>query len=165
MDHRSALIGAASVAGVVVAGILAIGASVGLLHGSDSGAIGQLAANDVTSTREIVDVAGRSTGGAQEFLVQPAGSIVLAVPDGELRLVDVRLNPGWLWRERATSPAELHVDLTDGRQVYEFTALLSGSGDIVASFDETTGVSAASQRTTSDDHSENLEHEGRDDDD
>jgi len=50
-------------------------------------------------------------------------------------------------------------------EINERKSKLLGSGDIVASFDDATAVSAVSQLTPADDHGENEAHEGRDDDD
>jgi hypothetical protein len=55
MARRSALISAASLAGVALAGVASIGASLGLLRSSDRAPVGDLSA-EMASTRDVQGV-------------------------------------------------------------------------------------------------------------
>lgn len=165
MVHRTALIGAASVAGVVMAGVIAIGASIGLLQSSDSGAIGTLTA-DASAPARVVDVYVDDTlpnGGPQEFLVDAAGSVSITGGDGILRLADVSPNPGWQWELTQSSPTDLRVDFTDGARTFGFVATLAPDGSVAARVDETVLQAQPAQTQREDD--DEAEHEGREDDD
>jgi hypothetical protein len=160
------LIGAASLAGVVLAGVVAVGASVGLLQSSDSGAIGTLAADTASPTR-VVDVYVDDTianGKSQDFLVDVAGTVSLIGRDGVLRLADVGPNHGWQWELSQSSPTALRVDFTNGARTFEFAAALGRDGAITARVDET-ALEAQPPVVASSRYDDDEEHEGRDDDD
>jgi hypothetical protein len=179
MARRRALISAASLAGVVVAGVAAISASLGLLRSSDQGPIGDLSA-EMASTRDVQGVVEEQAGSGepQEFLVDVAGSVSLVDDDGILRLEGVSPTPGWDWRSRQSSATELEVELTDGTTTFAFRASLGADGTISARVDEVVPEPAAiggspaasgSQQVQNGDEDpiehEAIEYEGGDEDD
>lgn len=177
MNHRPALIGAASLAGVVLAGVAAVGANLGILGNADSGSIGELSAANVATTEpQIVDVYVDDTGSpqsanAQEFAVDAAGTVSLLQDGNGFRLDQVQPNPGWSWARTRASAAELEVDFRSGSATYAFIAVLNPDGTIAARVDQpriepTPAPTSARHDDEGDrDGDSNDEHEGRDDDD
>ncbi|MDY7105771.1 MAG: hypothetical protein S0880_31690 [Actinomycetota bacterium] len=122
MEHRTALATAGSVVGIVVAGITAIGANVGILDSGDDG-IGELSAAEITTettaapdddgipvsttasstvdapvtTAAAPTTAAPTTAAApvERFTVGPAGTVSVSRSGAALTVTDVGANPGW----------------------------------------------------------------------
>jgi hypothetical protein len=185
VNHRTALIGAASLAAVVVAGVAAVGANLGILGTTDPGPIGELsAANLATAEPQTVDAgvedAGPGVAGGQQFTVGSAGAVWLLSEGTDLQIDRVQPNSGWSWASSPASPGEVRVDFSSGAHRVAFVAVRNADGTITARADE---LAAGPDQTSSsvhpddgdddshrdddsdDDDRSGEEHEGRDDDD
>jgi hypothetical protein len=188
---RTSLITAVAIAGVVVAGAVAVGANIGILNAADDSDIGNLsAAGDlIPADTQVVDVyldeptspttattlSTQDAAVAQEFAVDAAGTVAVVPTPGGLRLGDVVANPGWAWSLAQADSSALSVTFTDGVRTLEFTASIGPDGTITAAVEEPiVAVSPAASVDDDDDYSdddheddehEEDEHEGGDDDD
>jgi hypothetical protein len=180
MNHRTALVGAATLAVVVMAGVAAVGANLGILGTTDRGPIGELsAANLPTTESQTVDVDTQSPGpggtGAQQFTVGAAGEVWLLLDGSGLQIDKVQPNPGWRWVSSPASPGEVRVEFESGAHRVAFGAVLNADGTITARADELApSPSIHPDDSDRDDRSDDdgddddrggEEHEGRDDDD
>ncbi len=166
LTRRTSLISAGAIAGVLVAGTIAVGANIGILSAADDTELGSLsAAADLgladggtggpttkpagaTSTPTSTPVGtGASVPGSaqpQEFAVDAAG-IVAVVPTAEgIRLGPVVANEGWRWSSSQSSPSAIDLTFTDGTRVLEFSASIASDGSITAAVVEPTGASTTS---------------------
>ena len=88
MKHRTALITAGSIAAVVFAGAIAVGANLGILTVADSRPVGQLSAASVVQTRAPAPTiasqpaqafaAATKAAGSQKYIIKKAGSVKVA---------------------------------------------------------------------------------------
>ena len=195
MAHRKALVAAAAVAAVLVAGAVAVGANVGILDGGNGG-LGELSAASASSSgptavasavRSSPADASATSGVQQTFEVDEAGSVTLTSDGPLLSLDSVRPADGWSWTTDQRSDSELSVELTDGARTLVLVASADGGGEIRARVEDGSAASdtpAAAvsgsqddreheereheEREHGDDHREDDEHheyEGHDDDD
>jgi hypothetical protein len=191
---RTSLITAAAIAGVVLAGTVAVGANIGILSAADDSDIGNLsAAGDlIPANTQVVDVyldeasttttdtATLDSAVAQEFAVDAAGTVAVIPAAAALRLGDVAANPGWTWSLAQSDASALAVTFTDGVRTLVFTAVLGPDGTITAAVEEpivsVSSIVPTAQGEYEDDddeyeddddeyEDEDEEHEGRDDDD
>jgi hypothetical protein len=182
VNHRTALIGAASLAAVVVAGVAAVGANLGILGAIDHGPIGELSAANLMTTEPptigaAVEDPGRPAADGQPFTVGSAGAVWLLSDGTDLQIDRVQPNPGWSWTSSPASPGEVRVDFSSGGHRVAFLAVHNADGTITARADELArGPAQTSPSNHSDDDSDwdddgddddrsGEEHEGRDDDD
>jgi hypothetical protein len=140
MRHRTALITAGSIALVVFAGAVAVGANLGILNAADSRPFGKLsAAADVQTTgSEVVHVyAGEKRQvGPQPYIIKKAGTVSVAATKKSLRLADVTTRPGWTWTLTQTTDSKLTVTFKSSTTTYTFLATLDRDGTIVARVDK-----------------------------
>lgn len=140
MGHRTALITAGSIALVVFAGAVAVGANLGILNAADSRPFGKLsAAADVqTATPEVVRVfvSEKSPTEPQKYVIKRAGTVSVAATKKSLRLADVTAKPGWKWTLAQTTDSKLTVTFKSSTTTYTFLAALDRHGAIVARVDK-----------------------------
>lgn len=140
MAHRTALITAGSIAIVVFAAAVAIGANLGILSVADSRPVGKLSASAVvqTSASPMAPVSARSPKAAvtQKYIIKKAGTVSVAASRGGLRLVDVAARRGWRWALAQTTVRKLTVTFRSHAHTYTFVAVLGRHGAIVARVDE-----------------------------
>jgi hypothetical protein len=140
MGHRTALFTAGSIALVVFAGAVAVGANLGILNAADSRPFGKLsAAADVRTTGpEVVHVYADAKRPAepQKYVVKGAGTVSVATAKKSLRLADVTTRPGWTWSLSQTADSKLTVTFKSATTTYTFLATLQRDGAIVARVDK-----------------------------
>jgi hypothetical protein len=144
MKHRTALITAGSIAAVVFAGAIAIGANLGILTVADSRPVGQLTAATVAQTSAPlptqqyagVKAAGAGkTADAQKYIIKKAGSVKVAFSKKNVRLVDVTAKRHWTWKLTQTGDKKLTVTFTHGSDTYTFVAAIGDHGKLTAKVD------------------------------
>jgi len=140
MAHRTALVAAGSIAIVVFAGAVAIGANLGILSVADSRPIGKLSAATMLPTSGL-KVAATPTPTAtatvpQQYVIKNAGAVSVTAGENGLRLVDVSAGPGWKWALAQTANGRLTVTFRSRSLTYKFLAVLGRNGTIVARVDQ-----------------------------
>lgn len=140
MAHRTALIAAGSIAVVIVAGTLAVGANLGILNAADSHPVGKLsAATSLTvptpPAATVTPVATVAAPVPQQYLIKQAGSVSVTVGKSGVRLSDVSALRGWKWALAQTSDSRLKVTFKRKSAVYTFVAVRGPHGSIVARVD------------------------------
>jgi len=142
MKHRTALITAASIAAVVFAGAIAVGANLGILTVADSAPVGQLspatvAAAQTTTPPPTHQLAAVKTAAPsnQQYLIKKAGAVKVRFSKTNLRLADVRANKHWSWTLSQASDTKLTVTFKHGSDTYTFAAQLSPHGKVTAKVD------------------------------
>ena len=140
MGHRAALITAGSIALIIFAGAVAVGANLGILNAADSRPFGKLsAAADVQTTApEVVRVyaSEKTPTEPQQYVIKGAGTVSVAATKHSLRLADVTARPGWKWTLAQTADPRLTVTFKSSTATYTFVATLDGKGAIVARVDK-----------------------------
>ena len=140
MVHRTALITAGSIAAVVFAGAIAVGANLGILNVADSRPVGKLSASVAPPTigSKVVRVyAGdKKVTRTQKYIIKKAGTVSVAATRTGLRLVDVTVKPSWRWKLAQTTDAKLIVTFKAHSTTYKFVALLGRHGTILARVDQ-----------------------------
>jgi hypothetical protein len=145
MLHRTALITAGSIAAVVFAGAIVVGANLGILSVADSRPVGKLSASAALPAAAVkpartfaADATGAAGGGhSQKFIVAKAGTVEIAASRSGVRLADVNPRPGWTWA--LAQSADKHLTITfksHGGTTYTFVAQLGGHGKIAARVDQ-----------------------------
>ena len=174
MKHRTALITAGSLAGVVLAGAAAVAASLGILDASASSEVGNLsAATAVTQT--VTEV---SSPESVTYDVGDAGTVTITRTSGGIAVDEVNPAPGWSWTTRQVDANSVTVDLTGPSAAHRLTVTLDGERLIPVVTELTvspteTAVSPTAVASSHDDddegehdeHEEHEEYEGRDWDD
>jgi len=144
MKHRTALITAGSIAAVVFAGAIAIGANLGILTVADSRPVGQLTAASVVQTggatptqqyTGVAPVGANTTADAQQYIIKKAGSVKVAFSKKNVRLVDVTARQHWTWKLTQTGDKKLTVTFTRGSDTYTFMAAVGDQGKLTAKVD------------------------------
>lgn len=139
MLHRNALITAGSIAVVILAAAVAVGANLGILNVADSRPVGKLSAAAVVqpSGSQVVHKYTGATKSAisQKYIIKKAGTVKVAATNAGLRLVDVSARPHWKWTLAQTADKKLTVTFRFGSSTYTFLATLGRHGKIVARVD------------------------------
>jgi hypothetical protein len=141
MNHRTALITAASIAAVVFAGAIAVGANLGILTVADSApaGVGQLTAATVVKPGAVTPatkyVAAKKVANSQKYIIKQAGSVNVAFSKKNLRLVDVTVKKGWKWELAQTGDKKLTVTFKHGSDTYTFVAAVDQHGKLTAKVD------------------------------
>lgn len=164
-SSRTRAVTVASIVAVGLAGLLAIGANLGILSSTDDTKVGTLAAaGDLipTDTR-VIDAQLDSQGqplpsdatvaaGSQRFTVDAAGSVEVAVDGDAVRVQRVTPASGWTARP-ATDPSGAAITFTHGTRTLHFTATLAADGSIAGDVIEAvTPAPAARTHQDDDDH-------------
>jgi len=139
MVHRNALITAGSIAVVVLAAAIAVGANLGILNVADSRPVGKLSAV-ATVQPGGSNVIHKYTGAtkaatSQKYIIKKAGTVKVAATKSGLRLVDVSARPHWKWTLAQTGDDKLTVTFRYGSSTYTFLATLGRHGRITARVD------------------------------
>jgi uncharacterized membrane protein YgcG len=144
MKHRTALITAGSIAAVVFAGAIAVGANLGILTVADSRPVGQLTAATVVQTsvpQPTQQFAGVKPAGTpktadgQKYIIKKAGSVKVAFTKKNVRLVDVTAKQHWTWKLTQTGDKKLTVTFAHGTDTYTFVAAVGDHGKLTAKVD------------------------------
>jgi hypothetical protein len=130
MGHRTALITAGSVAVVIFAAAIAVGANLGILNAADSRPVGNLSAS--AAIKAIREPAGAALAAPQKYVIRRAGTVSVAATKTGLRLVDVTTRRGWRWTLTQTANRRLSVTFKSGSTVYRFTTIAKRHGRVVA---------------------------------
>jgi hypothetical protein len=139
MVHRNALITAGSIAVVVLAAAIAVGANLGILNVADSRPVGKLSAVAAVQPGGS-NVIHKYTGAAkaatsQKYIIKKAGTVKVEATRSGLRLVDVSAARHWSWTLAQTADKKLTVTFRNGSSVYTFLATLGHQGKIIARVD------------------------------
>lgn len=132
MRHRTALITAGSIAAVVLAGAVAIGANLGILTVADSSPIGKLSASAPAQANagKVVEV---YTGQVpQKYIIRKAGTVEVAASGGAVRVVSVHAARRWKWALTQTSNGKLMITFRFKSTTYQFSAIAGRGGTILA---------------------------------
>lgn len=165
MKHRTAVVTAASVAGVLLAGAAALGANLGILGSSD---LGNLSAVDVsTSPPDVVtvyvdDPATSTTLPGSEVLaydVPGAGIVTLERTGDTLRVAGVELVNGWSSTVQREG-TDVVISLLGAKEL-TFSARVV-EGEVVVTVDEVPPAISGSPFADDDDDDEGEEHEAED---
>ena len=121
MRHRTALITAGSIAAVVFAGAIAVGANLGILTVADSSPVGELTTATVAQQSPVEPAqayAAAKPAGAvgqratQKYVIKKAGSVRIAFSKTAVRFVDAAAERHWTWKlAQAGDRHEAHRDL------------------------------------------------------
>lgn len=150
MIRKTAIITAASITGIIIAGGAAVGANIGLLNAADDGNLGELSAiapimtpsgEPVASLTPAAEVA-TSTGSSQSFTVDVAGEVEIDADGTGLHLGDVRTNQGWSWQQAPTTDGTVVVSFSTNGDQLVFTATKNDDGMISARADRLNLTSA-----------------------
>jgi len=145
MKHRTALITAGSIAAVVFAGAIAVGANLGILTVADStpAGVGQLTAASVAQTsglKPVQEYAGATKAAgsqsSQKYIIKKAGSVKVAFSKASVRLVDVTATRHWTWKLAQTGDKKLTVTFAHDSATYTFVAVVDGHGKLTAKVDQ-----------------------------
>src|SRR5450759_406869 len=141
MKHRTALITAGSIAAVVFAGAIAVGANLGILTVADSRPVGQLSAATVVQTSASAPKPTQAYAGAkkaaasQKYIIKKAGAVKVAYTKTGVRLVDVTAPRHWKWELAQTGDRKLTVTFRRDSATYTFVAVVGRHGKLTAKVD------------------------------
>jgi hypothetical protein len=148
MRHRTALVTAGSIAAVVVAAAIVVGANLGILNAADSHPVGKLSAATAVPTAgsRVVSISATGPTGQsqqaqprqaqpQQYIIRKAGTVGVAATKHSVRLADVTVKHGWHWSLQQGSDTKFTVTFKKGTSTYTFVAKLGRHGTIVARVD------------------------------
>jgi hypothetical protein len=145
MKHRTALITAGSIAAVVFASAIAVGANLGILTVADSRPVGTLSAATVVPSgapapttapgTTPVYVGGPKPANAQRYVIKKAGAVKVSFSKNGVRLADVTAKRHWKWTLAQTGDTKLTVTFKHGSDTYTFVAEVSRHGKLTARVD------------------------------
>jgi hypothetical protein len=145
MKHRTALITAGSIAAVVFASAIAVGANLGILTVADSRPVGTLSAATVVPSgapapttapgTTPVYVGAPKAASAQEYVIKKAGAVRVSFSKNSVRLADVTARRHWKWTLAQTGDKKLTVTFKHGSSTYTFVAAVSRQGKLTAKVD------------------------------
>ena len=157
MNHRTALITAGSIAAVVFAGAIAVGANLGILTVADStpAGVGQLTAATVVPSSPAAQTqkpAAARTADSQKYIIRKAGAVKVAFGKHGVRLVDVSAKRHWKWELAQSVDKRLTVTFRRASDTYTFMAVVGRGGKLTARVDHpitkvTPAASTASSTT------------------
>jgi hypothetical protein len=144
MQHRTALITAGSIAAVVFAGAIAVGANLGILTFADSSPVGELTTATVAQTSPVQPAqtyaASKPAGvvkerATQTYVIRKAGTVKVAFSKKAVRFADARAEKHWTWKLAQTGDQRLTVTFAHGSSTYTFTASVGRNGKLTAKVD------------------------------
>ena len=144
MRHRTALITAGSIAAVVFAGAIAVGANLGILTFADSSPVGQLTTATVSQVSPAEPVQEYAAGkpadavkkrATQQYVIKKAGSVRIAFSKKAVRFVDASASKHWTWKLAQTNDQKLTVTFAHGSDTYTFVASVGKHGKLTAKVD------------------------------
>ncbi len=171
-SRRNKILTAASIGAVVLAGLFAIGANLGILSSADRSNVGTVAAAGdlVPTSTQVVDVyldaqgnplASNSTApaGSQPFTVDSAGTVYVSTVGGSARVDLVKPASGWTATPATTTGNGVAISFTDGTRTLDFTATVGPDGTVTGEVTESTSAAPVPKPTS------NHEYEGGESDD
>ena len=143
MRHRTALITAGSIAAVVFAGAIAVGANLGILTVADSSPVGQLTTASVSQVQPAEPTkayaaskpAAPEQPATQAYVIKKAGSVKIAFSKTAVRFVHASAMRHWSWKLAQTGDKKLTVTFSHGSDTYTFVASVGKHGKLVAQVD------------------------------
>jgi hypothetical protein len=144
MRHRTALITAGSIAAVVFAGAIAVGANLGILTVADSRPVGQLSAATPAATSVVptstpkttqVSAGAKPAAASQTYIIKKAGTVAVTFSKTSVRLVDVTPMRHWVWTLAQSRDRKLTVTFRHQSDTYTFVAVVGRDGKLVARVD------------------------------
>jgi hypothetical protein len=145
MRHRTALISAGSIAAVVFAGAIAVGANLGILTVADSSPVGQLTTATVSQVSPAEPTQSYAAGtpacaakkqrATQAYVIKKAGNVRVAFSKKAVRFVDAGARKGWTWKLAQTGDRKLTVTFSHGSDTYTFEAMVGKHGKLTAQVD------------------------------
>ena len=137
MLKKPAIVTSLSIAGIVLAGGAAVGATVGILNAGDNNPMGTLSAEaDIattapsTSPGSSTTTAASTTSTRQRFAVEKAGEVEVLNLADKLTLGKTLPAPGWRAAPGTTTPTSVEVTFTSGADKLVFTATLGADGTV-----------------------------------
>lgn len=143
MKHRTALITAGSIAAVVFASAIAVGANLGILTVADSRPVGTLTAATVvpaaapapTTAPTPAYEGAKKVADSQKYIIKKAGAVKVAYTKTGVRLVDVTAKRPWKWELAQTGDKKLTVTFKHDSATYTFVAVVGRHGKLTAKVD------------------------------
>lgn len=143
MKHRTALITAGSIAAVVFASAIAVGANLGILTVADSRPVGTLTAATVvpaaspapTTAPTPAYEGAKKVADSQKYIIKKAGAVQVAYTKTGVRLVDVTAKRPWKWELAQTGDKKLTVTFKHDSATYTFVAVVGRDGKLTAKVD------------------------------
>jgi hypothetical protein len=143
MKHRTALITAGSIAAVVFASAIAVGANLGILTVADSRPVGTLTAATVvpaaapapTTAPTPAYEGAKKVADSQKYIIKKAGAVKVAYTKTGVRLVDVTAKRHWKWELAQTGDRKLTVTFKHDSATYTFVAVVGRHGKLTAKVD------------------------------
>ncbi len=144
MKHRTALITAGSIAAVVFAGAIAVGANLGILTFADSSPVGQLTTATVAQVSPAEPVQSYAASGparpakarsTQAYIIKKAGDVQIAYSKKAVRFVHASAKKHWTWKLAQTGDKKLTVTFAHGSDTYTFVASVDKHGKLTAKVD------------------------------
>jgi hypothetical protein len=143
MRHRTALITAGSIAAVVFAGAIAVGANLGILTVADSSPVGQLTTASVSQVQPVEPTkayaasqpAAPEQPATQAYVIKEAGSVKIAFSKTAVRFVHASAMKHWSWKLAQTGDKKLTVTFSHGSDTYTFVASIGKHGKLIAQVD------------------------------
>jgi hypothetical protein len=142
MRHRTALITAGSIAAVVFAGAIAVGANLGILTFADSSPVGQLTTASVSQASPAEPVQSYAVAkpaakprATQAYVIKKAGNVKIAYSKTAVRFVHASALKHWTWKLAQTGDKKLTVTFSHGSSTYTFVASVGKHGKLVAQVD------------------------------
>lgn len=143
MKHRTALITAGSIAAVVFASAIAVGANLGILTVADSRPVGTLTAATVvpaaapapTTAPTPAYEGAKKVADSQKYIIKKAGAVKVAYTKTGVRLVDVTAKRPWKWELTQTGDKKLTVTFKHDSATYTFVAVVGRHGKLTAKVD------------------------------
>jgi hypothetical protein len=142
MRHRTALITAGSIAAVVFAGAIAVGANLGILTFADSSPVGQLTTASVSQASPAEQVQSYAVAkpvakqrATQAYVIKKAGSVKIAYSKTAVRFVSASALKHWTWKLAQSGDKKLTVTFSHGSSTYTFVASVGKHGKLVAQVD------------------------------
>jgi len=136
MKHRTALITAGSIAAVVFAAAIAVGANLGILTVADSRPVGTLSAATVappSPTAQPTPDSATTAAVSQKYVIRKAGTLAVRFSDSAVRLTDVTPKRHWNWELKQTGDRKLTVTFRRASALYRFVAVVDRHGKLSAS--------------------------------
>ena len=173
MQHRTGLIAAGAIVGLVAFGSIAIGANLGVLGNAQDESFGQISAantsvsaNSNSSVSVVAQTVGSTTmtdGTVTHFDVADAGTVDLVTRDAMVAVHSVAPATGWTWTILQRDPGSLVVEFNSTATQIRFTGTRSDDGTVSGRVETHASPPKPSGNPAVPHHED--EHEGGDDDD
>lgn len=169
MKHRTALVMAGSIVGVMLAGSAVLAANFGILSGADDlGALDPqtppISANVVTPT---TTVSSTVPSDLVAYQIEGLGVVTLLRQGDTLGVESVTVDPAWRWEIDGDSDhlGGVKIEFENGEREVEFRAWVENGEVVVSVEEENVVVGDSVSDDDSDDESDEDEHDDDSDDD